>query len=243
MKKNPFFICLMILLGLTVFCVAWRLVYCVNEFLSTYVTFKFSFNEAIKAYGKTFLTIASIIVPTVILLPWLLFFTGKLYCYISIFVYCALNGYRVKLRSIPFASIFGMKQSGDIEISNGSKSILVHFTDIPYRFRRSFVALSDSEYSIVNAIHEGGRSLYTLGIKDRLPHVLVKGKYKIKRFPNPIEKKQIYLFQSRPVSAFKVDKNGRTELFDGERVGHGTFFTRKGFIKALAGKTANNIWI
>lgn len=177
-------------------------------------------------------------------LPVILFAFRRIRCYLSLFFICRKNGFKMKLRRLPFSSLFGPNSGGDIEIIGSGESFSLHFIDVVFRAHRGFNLISDKEYSITkrapsHGIWGGGlngaRFLFPIAIS----YSSMPISYTVRSFPefDTQKSKHIIIVHPTPNHCVFTDRSagedGTRPIYNGYSIGNITYYGINGFLKFL----------
>jgi len=217
---------------------------------SLFLLLNYLYEEALRAdiwlYNLRAISFFVLVVSlVVIILPLIFFCIGKLCLYVSIAVFCLFNGYKFKVRRVPFASSFKMGRKGDIELTKGNAVFSVHFIDIPYRFRRALIVLDEKNYTLQKVApgklrrDGGGTSFASRWITRNVDHSVRENYGNTKCFPELVSgdnAKHVYLVQALPVDSRIVIGSRSESLVSGAKIGTAVFATSKYFKRGLKGQ-------
>ena len=186
----------------------------------------------ILGYGTIILFIALLVTVYSFGFPLLRLITKRIGLYFRLSFTAARLGFKFKLKRIPLASLFGVKNKEDICIICGDKKYLIHFVDVVGR-ARVFTLIDEKTYE-VSKTRSGDVSRMPLGAARIVStdRVILKGRRKkIPEFDRSAGEHIILL--DPPTMEVRYIDSIPKPLFSGYRVGNITYYEAKGFINLL----------
>lgn len=107
--------------------------------------------------------IAGFALTLILVLPAVIYLIKKIAFYVSVFFLCLFRRYRFRITRLPFASMGGVSDKSDVEITTDEGTLCLHFVDIVFPYRRALTIPNSSEYVITSTskgqvVREGGGS-------------------------------------------------------------------------------------
>ncbi len=177
-------------------------------------------------------------------LPVVLFVFRRMRCYFSLFFVCRKSGFKMKLKRLPFRSLFGPDSGGDIEITGSGESFALHFIDVVFRAHRGFNLISDKEYSIIkrapsHGIWGGGFNRGKFLFPIAVSYSSMPISYTVRSFPefDTQNSKHIIIVHPTPNHCVFTDRSageeGTRPVYNGYSIGNVTYYSIHGFLKFL----------
>ena len=186
-------------------------------------------------YIKGFMTLIwfALAVGLVFIFPSFIRFAFKrIKCYIKLFAVCSKEGYKFKLKRLPFVSLFGVKTKEDICITRGDDKYLIHFIDVVGR-ARVFTLIDDRTYDISKTApgNVSKMPMHTARLTST-ERVILNGRQKTIPEFDKNDGKHIIMLDPPTMDVRYID-NITKPLFSGYSVGNITYYEAKDFIKLL----------
>ena len=107
--------------------------------------------------------IAGFALTLILVLPVVIYLIRKIGFYVSVFFLCLFRRYRFRVTRLPFASLGGVSDKSDVEITPDEGTLCLHFVDIVFPYRRALTIPNSNEYVITSTskgqvVREGGGS-------------------------------------------------------------------------------------
>ncbi len=242
-KSTKFFIAVyaVIFLGLIVL-FTWPLPYIwvVNLFLHI--------KTIVTLYWRFFLFVLAVLA-VIFVIPFLMFTLRRIFTYVRLWFACLKRGVEFKLRRVPFASLRGICEKGDILIRTPDRDYVIHFVDVRHRFSNIFSVVNGREYVITKVgagkiLSLGGGLKYVggpRGVKKQMVYSHdgysfdgKEKKYILPEFEETGKAVHIMMLHVRPVDAIKVQGTSKSQLTSGDAVGNMTFYYPSFFVKTIS---------
>ena len=181
---------------------------------------------------KNLLWLVLAILLVLIFFSLIIFAFKRIKCYIRLCSVCSKEGYKFKLKRIPLASLFGVKNKEDICIICGDKKYLIHFVDVVGR-ARVFTLIDDKTYDVSKtaAGNVSKMPMYTARLTST-ERVMLNGRQKTIPNFDKSAGEHIILLDPPTMEVRYIDSIPKP-LFSGYSVGNITYYEAKGFIKLL----------
>lgn len=187
--------------------------------------------------------------------PFLLYICKRILLYFSLAKICLLSNYRLKIKRMPFASLKGVSDAGDVVIVAKNKTFCLHFIDIIFPHRRALTIPNNLEYVITPTSpsrisklggHPSAINMSSVPTKAFIAtgYTLHKNGDKTKKLPCTSDNDRvthILLVSAMPIEAKYMIKGGFAPLTNCQEI-NGMIFCNSSFLKkGLKGKLHNSI--
>ena len=181
---------------------------------------------------KNLLWLVIAVLLVLIFFSLIIFAFKRIKCYIRLCSVCSKEGYKFKLKRIPLASLFGVKNKEDICIICGDKKYLIHFVDVVGR-ARVFTLIDDKTYDVSKtaAGNVSKMPMYAARLTST-ERVMLNGRQKTIPNFDKSDGEHIIILDPPTMEVRYIDSIPKP-LFSGYSVGNITYYEAKDFIKLL----------
>ncbi len=206
--------------------------------------------------------VAAIVIFSIFILPFAIFFFKKIYTYLSLLFICIFKGHKFKLKRTLFASAKGMTSKGDILIETKDGNICLHFLDVVKPTKRAVTIPNDSEYVLTPVYGKNTKKFVMIrgevakygqsgnegvgnkfGVYMSSGHIKANDRDKVKKLPEINDNyKHVFVVSSMPVELNILQNGELLALGDGQSIGKLTFYTMKHLKNGLKKRLHNSIF-